>query len=79
MRNRLLVAKDVYMLQEAYDRRTKGVVLERSFRETTFLRVSMTNPVPPWNVPWLVRVECWSGHLYSSQYFGCVEEMIEHG
>lgn len=71
----LIGEKERSIIRAAYAERREGLVVERSFRGRTNVRVSMGQPDRALGAePWLIRMEIMRGNIYSTQYFGCVEE-----
>ena len=73
--NDLIGCKEHSIIRTAYDERREGLVVERSFRDMGSIRISMRPPARAWGAtPWLIRMEKRRRNLYSTQYFGSVEE-----
>ena len=75
MRN-LLTKNDLAYLQSALDS-GRFVLMERELSGLRFT-VSTAAAHPVWGVPMLIRLERVRGHVYSTQYFQSVEEMMRY-
>lgn len=75
MRN-LLTKNDLAYLQSALEA-GRFVLMERELPELR-LTVSTAAAPPVWGVPMLIRLERVRRHVYSTQYFRSVEEMLQY-
>ena len=75
MRN-LFTKNDLAYLQSALEA-GRFVLMERELPELRFT-VSTAAAPPVWGVPMLIRLERVRGHVYSTQYFRSVEEMLQY-
>lgn len=73
---RLLTNNDLTYLQSALEA-GRFVLMERELPGLR-LTVSTAAAPPVWGVPMLIRLEQTRGHVYSTQYFRSVEEMMQY-
>ena len=72
----LLGEKEYSIIREAFWARKEGLILKRSLRNAGSIRISMGVPDKAWSeTPWLIRIETTRKNIYSTQYFGSVEEL----
>ncbi len=72
----LLGEKEYSIIREAFWARKEGLILERSLRNVGSIRISMGVPDKAWSeTSWLIRIETFRKNIYSTQYFGSVEEL----
>lgn len=73
---RLLTKNDLTYLQRALEA-GRFILMERELPGLR-LTVSTAAAPPVWGVPMLIRLEQARGHVYSTQYFQSVEEMMRY-
>lgn len=76
MRKELLSEHDLDQLRQALVA-GREISLTRSLGELT-MTVSTSRGTPAWGCGMLIRLEQRRGHVYSTQYFQSVEEMMRY-
>ena len=74
----LLSDNDLSAIQTAIDARLH-ITLERSYAGRRLRATTSRAPKAWWPHLWLVRIERWDGHIYSSQYLTSAEEIVTYG